>query len=573
MLRAFAFVTARTFANRILRQLRRLRQPRYLISFIAGLGYLYLTIFRNSHRKGAPSFAGFGLGIDIAAVIILVVMIVAWALPGDSGGLEFSEAEIQFLFPAPLTRRQLLTYKLMRGLPQLLITSLVMSFFIRGGHFIGLLLTFGTLNVYLTMVRLARARLKLAGIGFLARLAGVVVALALLSWLFTVEVNRTRMGTQLRQMFGPRRVRTDVVRVVDSPFHTPAMDAVLFVPRRFSEAVFSISPAEVAANAAGILLLAALFYLGASRLNVSFEEASLTVSSERAKRRARMLTQRAGGNVAFPRIPAPFRLRDGFPPELAIVWKNLVASLRISIPWAVVIVVLFTYVFLQALFTSEPTLRNTLMTIAFFQAALFPFMGTAMFPQDLRLDLPRMEVLKSYPISGERLIAAELAAPLAIVAVLELFLLGGTATVLQFMSNPAGPLALLAKPEIVVTAFLFAIPLCATQLLIRNAVPVFLPAWAMRSKDEPRGFVQMGQRLVLLIGNAAVLGIALIPSAILFIPALLIARRFFGGSPLVLALATAPSVALLLGEIWLGVRLLGAQFDRIDVTNDLDPAT
>ena len=237
--------------------------------------------------------------------------------------------------------------------------------------------------------------------------------------------------------------------MIDSPFHSRAADAALFVPRLFSHAVFARTPAQLATNSMGLLALGALLFLGASRLNVSFEEASVAISGRRAERRARMRSQRAGAHVAFPRIPAPFRLRDSFPPEVAIFWKNLVAALRISVAWAVVIVVLFLFLVFQAFFTHEAVLRDTLAMIAVFSAGLFPIFGTAMFPQDLRLDLPRMEVLKSYPINGERMIAAELAAPLAIVATIELFLLGGTSLILQLTGNAPGPLAFLGKPEMI----------------------------------------------------------------------------------------------------------------------------
>ena len=39
MTSAFIFVTTRSFKNRIWTRLRRLREPRYLVSFIAGLAY------------------------------------------------------------------------------------------------------------------------------------------------------------------------------------------------------------------------------------------------------------------------------------------------------------------------------------------------------------------------------------------------------------------------------------------------------------------------------------------------------------------------------------------------------
>jgi len=203
-------------------------------------------------------------------------------------------------------------------------------------------------------------------------------------------------------------------------------------------------------------------------------------------------------------------------------------------------------------------------------AALFPLLGTVWFAQDLRLDLPRMEVLKSYPISGERLVAAEMAAPLLAISLIELLLLGFASIVLHVFRGSEA-LAALASPQLVVVAFLFAVPICATQLVIRNAVPVLLPGWAFRPKDEPRGFMMMGQRLMMMAGNLIVLAFALIPAALLFLPALWVAEHFFAGSPLVLAVATVPSVALLVGEVWLGVRFLGSQFDRLDVTNELDP--
>ena len=83
----------------------------------------------------------------------------------------------------------------------------------------------------------------------------------------------------------------------------------------------------------------------------------------------------------------------------------------------------------------------------------------------------------------------------------------------------------------------------------------------------------MGQRIVMLAGNLLVMLFALVPAAILFIPAFLISRAYFAGSAAVLAVATVPSVALLVFEVWWAIRFLGAQFDRIDVTTEVGVAT
>lgn len=569
MIRAFAYVTAKMFLNRILVRVRRLRQPRYLFSALAGLAYLWFFAFRHAAKGPRVMMGNTPLGADMAALIVLIMMIVVWAFPGQSGGLEFSEAEIQFLFPAPVSRRQLLVYKLMRGLPPLLITTTVMTFFLRRGNFPGVFLAFATLNVYFTMVALGRARLKQLGVGFFLRLLIVVAILGALSWAVTVDLAQQNIGKKMAAAVKTQQPQ-NVARVVETPFQGPVVSALLFVPRFFSGAAFAKTPAPFAVNAAAVVGLAALFFLIAARLNVSFEEASLVASARKSERtRSRQLRQ-TGSRVMFPKMPPPFRLRETAGPEVAIFWKNLLAAMRISAVWVVGLAVLLIYFAAQMILSRDPGIRLTFASMELFMAAMFPLFGTIWFPQDLRLDLPRMEVLKSYPITGERLVAAEMAAPLIIISCIELLLLGFASLVLHLF-QAAGPLAVIASPQVVVVAFLFAVPICAAQLVIRNAVPVLLPAWAFRPKDEPRGFVMMGQRLLMMVGNLIVLAVALIPAALLFLPALYIAHHFFAGSPLVLAVATVPSVALLVGEVWLGIRFLGAQFDQLDVSNELDP--
>jgi len=226
----------------------------------------------------------------------------------------------------------------------------------------------------------------------------------------------------------------------------------------------------------------------------------------------------------------------------------------------------------QGLYASDPSLQALFTVVALCYCAAFPLLGTAIFTQDLRLDLPRIELLKGYPISGERLVAAELAAPLAIVSVLELTLLCGAAILAARLKHP-GPLALAADPKSIILALLFTIPLIGAQLVIRNAASILLPAWAMRSKEEPRGLVMTGQRILMLMGNLLVLSVVLVPAFLLFFPALLLAGHYFPGNPVVLALAAVPSVAVLCAEVYFGVKALGAQFEQIDVTNDLDPVS
>ena len=44
----------------------------------------------------------------------------------------------------------------------------------------------------------------------------------------------------------------------------------------------------------------------------------------------------------------------------------------------------------QAFYTHEPAVRTTLATLAPVLAGIFPFLGSGVFTQDMRLDLPRI---------------------------------------------------------------------------------------------------------------------------------------------------------------------------------------
>src|SRR2546423_86706 len=77
--------------------------------------------------------------------------------------------------------------------------------------------------------------------------------------------------------------------------------------------------------------------------------------------------------------------------------------------------------------------------------------------------------------------------PLLLISILEMIMLA-IAAVMTHRSHATGLLAFFGTPQFVVTAMLFTIPICAAQLVIRNAVVVLLPGWAVRSAEEQRGF-------------------------------------------------------------------------------------
>lgn len=563
MIRAFLFVTVRSFRNRIVSRLKRLRNVRYLLSFLVGMAYFWFAALRHLFTGRSLMLPVIELFVDLAAVVVLFMMILAWALPKQSAALAFSEAEIQFLFPAPITRRQLLVYKILRAQPQVFISAAVMTLLMfRGSKFIGVWACFIALSVYFTFVALGRARLKLLGAGFLARLPVIAALAAGVSYLLWRTVDLAG--------FRGMRAKLRPGHVPDLPplFDDPVADAILFVPRFFGQAVLPASIPQLLASCAILLAIALLLFELAARMNIAVEEASVHASEKCAARRARLSEQRTGRQMTFRRIPPPFRIPAGARPEVAIYWKNVTAGLRISSPYLLIMAVFALYCLGQSFYGPELELP-VMGFLVLFVAAIFPLLGSSAFAQDMRLDLPRIELLKSYPISGERLVAAEIAGPLTFVAAVELMLLSVAAIIFHTAEGPVKP-NFLASPEFVVIALMLATPVCAAQLLIRNAVPILLPGWATRAPDEQRGFNVMGQRLLMMAGNLLVLLFALLPAACIVVPGLLMAKFWFDGSMPVVALTTVLAAALLFFEVWLGIRFLGRQFETIDVTNELD---
>jgi len=569
----FLTVAFLTLKNRTLQRVRRLREPRYLIGAIAGAAYFWFFFFRRAMHGGPQgnnpkllimkTLSASPVVADCASVILLLLMITAWALPADSGGLEFTETEIAFLFPAPLRRRDVLLYKIVRAQPQAIFSALIMTVlgWWRNGLFLGVWSAISVLGVYFTLVSLGRARLRLMHIGFLARLAGVAVIVAGLFWIAKSELSAINFRTL--------KNAPQVMAAPSVPFQKPLIRTILFIPHLIASAAIPRSIGMLAISVPVVLALGVGFFFIAAGLNVSFQEASLAVSQKKAARQQRARSQRSGSLVMFRRAPAPFKLQETGPVEVAVVWKNLIALMRNSIAWVVVFASLLAFMLALSLWAHETTTYTVIGSMLIFLACFFPLMGPNVFTNDLRLDMPRLEVLKSYPITGERLIAAEIAAPLLVISILEM-VFATSASIMIGMGEVHKYTKYVATPQFIVIVLLLTLPVCAIQLLIRNAIPVLFPAWAMRSKDEPRGFVAMGQRIVTLAGNLFVLAVAMIPAAIVFLPSVWIAFKFFSGSPALVAVATMPAVAVILAEAWFGVKALGAQFEQLDISNESD---
>src|SRR4051794_28056310 len=182
VLSASVYIAVCTARNRVRVRLRRLREPRYLVGAIVGVVYLYFSVFArtrggrirrggsgaNDGRAPLDAISAFQVtGTALGGLGLFLCALQAWILPMASGIFEYSEAERAILFPAPVSKRQLLAHRLIRSQGGALIGSLVVAVFaaptwglgrLRVGLGIWSLLV--TIRVYFAAVLLTRARLR-----------------------------------------------------------------------------------------------------------------------------------------------------------------------------------------------------------------------------------------------------------------------------------------------------------------------------------------------------------------------------------------------------------------------------
>ena len=172
MLRAYTYLQAVSVYNGLRVRLLRLRQPKYLFGALAGGAYVYFFAFRHlfehngmpgvSVSGGAPA-AFLPVLVSLFAAVLLVLTVLAWLLPGGRAALAFTEAEVAFLFPAPLSRVSLIQFSLLRSQLAIFFSAFIMSLLVRRGGALG---GHAVQHAFAIWLVLATARLHLMGASF-----------------------------------------------------------------------------------------------------------------------------------------------------------------------------------------------------------------------------------------------------------------------------------------------------------------------------------------------------------------------------------------------------------------------
>lgn len=582
MIRALLYLQATTARNTVVQRLKRLKQPKYLVGGLVGAAYFWFFVFRHMFQTGAPRGAGASVPAELlpfleplAASLLLVIVLGAWLLGNSRAALQFTEAEVAFLFPAPLTRRTLIHFKLLRSQAGILLSALFLTFIFRrsavgGGyalaHAVGWWLMLSTLNLHFLGASFVRERLLNLGISPVRRsllYGSIVLALGTGCWLAL----RTTVPAPTEDDIASLTAASDYVQRVFS--HAPvswiiAPFAVLVRP------YLAATGAEFLRALGPALLLLAAHYVWVVRSNVSFEEASLALAAKRAERVAALREGRwRTRQLPTKPRPEPFPLRvPGWAP-LAYLWKNLIALG----PWFRLRTWLIACVGAAALLSwlgAHEEYRALLKVVGVvavsFGAWLF-VIGPMFMRREAQQTVTQMDMTKVFPLAGWQVVLGELLTPMVLLTFAQWFLL--LVAVMAHSATAKSAVAALVWGGTGAVSIACLTPvLCGLMLCVPYAGLLFFPAWAQASGSHGGGVEVMGQRMIFMAGYLLVLAVTLAPAVGVGGAVFLVVNWF--ASPAVAVIPTALAAAVVLGaELALAVWWLGQKLERFDLSTEL----
>lgn len=573
MVDAFLYLSACSFKNRVRVRFRRLREPRYLIGLMVGILYLYTTVFRGAFISSARSRRGrqFGLAAFarfsdtvqfLGSLVLFGLVAAAWIFPGSRQAIQFTRPEVQYLFPAPLTRRQLLHYKLLRSQLATFFGSAIATAFLRPGaldvglmFLTGMWLMFSTVSLHFTGVSLSRASLAQHGRSGLRRqwVAGSLILGACVVLGATVAADWSRLSI----MPNAGAVVAELRRISASG----PVWLVLWPFRTMARVPFARTAAEYWSALPGALLVLVLNYVWVLRSDAAFEEAS----AEQAERRAQL---RNAPRVLRGTTATPFVLAVEGRPETAILWKNLImlgryASLKILIPFVWIIAVFAVAAGRGAGRTGIGMLAAMICLVV---AVITVLLGPQMMRNDLRQDLASLAVLKTWPIRGAVLLRGEVLAPTVVLSVIAWVCIAGCALLLDSGRATTGAMVnvLLNRLSYTVAAMVLAPALILAQIVVQNGAAVMFPAWVSVGPSRPRGIDAMGQRLLMVAGMLILLIVSVLPAAI--VAGVVNGIIYWITGSILIVLPAAIVAIVMVVECALAIEGLGRILDRTDVS-------
>ncbi|HEU4681910.1 MAG TPA: putative ABC exporter domain-containing protein, partial [Gemmatimonadales bacterium] len=396
MIGVFGYLTWRSAHNRIIRQIRRLRSPRYLAALLLGGAYIWLIVVGQRPAEATPPDAN--VVELVGALALLGAVAWGWIFGVERRVLAFTPAEVTFLFSGPVSRRGLIQFKLLRSQLLIFFNALLWTL-ILAREDVGVSSWLRVLSIWVLLTTLSLHRLgasfvrtSLAEHGRLGLrhryVSLLVLALVLLAFGWSIVDALPELGAARGD------IRTFLAAAADAA-QRPLPSALLYPFRVMMGPLAAESVSQWVAAFWPALVLLVLHYIWVVRSDTAFEEAAAELSLRRAQALATRSPTSGGRNRAASSAARPFlRLSPHGWPAGAILWKNLVAAIRTRrVRQAVLILVGAGAIVCALSFDPDGTLAEVAGWLAVIWAGLMVVIGPQYVRNDLRGDLLKLDLL------------------------------------------------------------------------------------------------------------------------------------------------------------------------------------
>ncbi|MBC8116058.1 MAG: hypothetical protein H7062_16850 [Candidatus Saccharimonas sp.] len=507
------------------------------------LGFVYFVVmmyFAGRIGSRSPQLGLFGEDVVGDLVAFGLFAYTAWTVLFSTGEatVYFTASEVAFLFPAPFTRKQLLSYKLFKSLLGIVAMSLFMSLALAarlrmwGSVVFGLVLMFSFLQLLAMDVAFLRQVLQEKVHVLLRRACGYgLSALVLVALIQTVQ-----------------QAPDASVAALASGFRQTTAGAWLLAPFQvFARTLLATDFATFLIPASIALMIDAALLALAFRLDALSLEAALAVS-EKLTARLKLMQTKGVWNVLGSPSSKIVRRRLPHPPFWAgvgpILWQKMMTTFRASLKllWLLAGAVLFAYGMIYFINSSSPGRPGN------------PFAGVAVMAYFSLLisltqqnEIERVGYLKSLPIPSVSIVLGELLGFVVLLSAVQMaFFLALCCAFPQWAMWLAG-IAVLTLP---LNFMLFA-----TDKLVFYLYPTRL------AKGAPGDFQNSGRQMIFMSLKMLILGLGFALAGAAAIPGAAIFQ-----SPVA---ALIPASLVLVLECVALVPLLTMAFNRFDPSQDM----
>jgi ABC-2 type transport system permease protein len=554
------YLFACSVKNRVAKRLRRLREPRYLAGAVVGLAYMYLVFLRpRGGHRGSRGYERLSSGVAAATpwlqaagtLVLWLIVAARWVIPVSTQPLQMTGAESHLLLTAPVSRRSIVCYKLLRAQTGILLSSALLLVFAWSAvtsawsFVLGVFLLFTTVRLHLLGVALSRGSMfSRGGRDPIARLVLLFVLCASAAALWTLGSGAMAglAAKQWNAAFVAARATASRPFAAAALLPFAALVRPLFAPWPW-DFLWAVIPA---------VALASLNFAWVLQAEQGYQKAAGELEQVKAEQQPRA--------VRPVNRATPFRLAAQGPPELAIVWKNLIMFSRYASVALFIRLALLALVLAVAIGARGARVAAAFVPAVAVFAAMFALIGPYSIRNDLRQDLLQLSLIKTWPVSGDRVLWGEVLSPAIVVTAIDWLLI--CLALAMSLSIPPSALPWRDRISFAAAAAILAPSVVLAQTIVQNTAVVMFPGWVTVGPRQPRGIEAMGQQMLLMGATLLLLVVGLIPGVLIGGGLVLLLRGWIGWSSLIAGAAVVS--ALLIAEGWLAIYFLGRLLDRAD---------